>query len=54
MGQKTKVDHQNSDFVVVKFNGLMIGSGKVRDGILFSYFPKGRRMNEVDFSLLKE
>ncbi|MBU2585871.1 MAG: NOL1/NOP2/sun family putative RNA methylase, partial [Bacteroidetes bacterium] len=53
MGHKTKVDHADSDFVVVKYDGLIFGSGKIKNRILFSYFPKGRRMNEVDFDSLR-
>lgn len=53
MGHKTKVHYGDSDFVIVKYDGLIFGSGKMKNGILFSYFPKGRRMNEVDFEFLK-
>ncbi len=52
MGHKTKVGCSDSDFVIVKYDGLTFGPGKIKNGILFSYFPKGRRMSEVDFELL--
>jgi 16S rRNA (cytosine1407-C5)-methyltransferase len=51
MGHKTKVDHADSNFVIIKYDSLTFGPGKIKDGILFSYFPKGRRMSEVDFDL---
>jgi len=52
MGHKTKVSYADSNFVIIKYDGLTFGPGKIKNGILFSYFPKGRRMSEVDFELL--
>lgn len=52
MGQKTKVDFPDSSFVVVKYNDYFIGSGKVKNSILLSYFPRSRRTIEIDFSLI--
>ncbi len=53
MGQKTKVDFQDSNLVVVKYGDYFIGSGKVKDSILLSYFPRSRRTIEIDFSLIQ-
>lgn len=53
MGQKTKIDFPDSDFVVVKYGDYFIGSGKVKDSILLSYFPRSRRTIEIDFSLVQ-
>lgn len=52
-GHKTQVNFPDSNFVVVKYKNDFLGSGKVRDSILHSYFPKSRRTNEIDFSLIK-
>lgn len=53
MGQKTKIDFPDSDFVVIKYGDYFIGSGKVKDSILLSYFPRSRRTIEIDFSLIQ-
>lgn len=53
MGQKTKINFPDSDFVVVKYGDYFIGSGKVKDSILLSYFPRSRRTIELDFSLIQ-
>lgn len=53
MGQKTKVDYKDHNFVVVKYGDYFIGSGKVKDSILLSYFPRSRRTIEIDFSLIQ-
>jgi len=53
MGQKTKIDFPDSDFVVVKYGDYFIGSGKLKDSILLSYFPRSRRTIEIDFSLVQ-
>ncbi|MGB9665043.1 MAG: hypothetical protein ACPL25_09010 [Ignavibacteria bacterium] len=53
MGQKTKLNFQDSNFVVVKYGDYFIGSGKVKDSILLSYFPRSRRTIEIDFSLIQ-
>ncbi len=52
MGHKTKVKFHDSDFVTVKYGNYYLGSGKVRDSILLSYFPRSRRTTEIDFSLI--
>ncbi len=53
MGQKTKVNFVDCDFVTVKYKDYFLGSGKVRDNILLSYFPRSRRTIEIDFELIK-
>jgi 16S rRNA (cytosine1407-C5)-methyltransferase len=53
MGQKTKVSFPDSNFVIVKYKDYYLGSGKVKDSILLSYFPRSRRTIEIDFSLVE-
>lgn len=52
LGQKTKVNFSDCDFVTVKYKDYFLGSGKVRDNILLSYFPRSRRTIEIDFNLV--
>lgn len=52
MGQKTKIDHPDSDFVVVKFKDYFLGGGKISNSTLLSYFPRSRRTLEIDFKLI--
>ncbi|MCX8056550.1 MAG: hypothetical protein N3F03_02935 [Ignavibacteria bacterium] len=53
LGQKTKINFPDCDFVTVKFGDYFLGSGKVRDNILLSYFPRSRRTIEIDFEFVK-
>lgn len=52
MGQKTEINFPDCDFAVVKFKDYFIGSGKVRNNVLLSYFPRSKRTIEIDFNLI--
>lgn len=52
MGQKTEINFPDCDFTVVKFKDYFIGSGKVRNNVLLSYFPRSKRTIEIDFNLI--
>jgi len=53
MGQKTSINYPDCDFVTVKYGDYYLGSGKVRNSVLLSYFPRSRRTIEIDFSVIK-
>ncbi|MFN4110962.1 MAG: hypothetical protein ACK4G1_01705 [Ignavibacteria bacterium] len=53
MGQKTYINYPDCDFVTVKYGDYYLGSGKVRNSVLLSYFPRSRRTIEIDFSVIK-
>ncbi len=54
LGYKTKIHFPDSDFVSVKFKDYFIGSGKVKNGELLSYFPRSKRSIEINFDLIIE
>jgi|FLOH01.1.fsa_nt_gi NOL1/NOP2/fmu family ribosome biogenesis protein len=47
-GLDFKVETNFKDFVIVKHNNNFVGCGKIKDGSLFNYVPKARRLIVVN------
>ncbi|RMD57574.1 hypothetical protein D6825_03675 [Candidatus Woesearchaeota archaeon] len=46
-GLDLSVDGNYDGFVILKCNGDFVGSGKFRDGVVFNYVPKARRLLDI-------